>query len=189
MIFTQGSSVDTAGLQTVSYTAVKAGREYIYAYSFPAFAISLLPEDLIKGSINTWFNLKKHMAELGLGSEPVAEIRGIRLDTKAGTALVRVYVKSVPELPAEVQEAGFNPYAVVALLSALFAIIGVGITLNYVYDLTGGSTGDTPEECKGFFGSIRCAVRNVSLIATGAGLGVLLTLLVLLFLLGREKVT
>jgi hypothetical protein len=135
-VYAQGASVDTAGLNPVAPKDVQAGHEYIWEYWCPAITFSVISADTMNSFITGLLNLEKTIAQIAptVGPPPVT-ITGVEIDTANGNIWVRGVVQQVPTT-SDVQQAGVNPLAVLAVIGAVFAVIGAAVSLRYVFDVT-----------------------------------------------------
>jgi len=181
MVYTEGASTNTAGLRTVATDRLKPNKEYIFEYGAPAIAFSLLKPESMAAIIKGWLRLKGE----------IVSISGIAINTTTGHILIRAKVIPTPEI----QEAGINPLAVFALIAGLFAAIGVGISMLYIYELTSsGASGswsnptDTdPCTTPGVINYVKCLANKSKLVAFGFSVGALLMLVFILLLVGRKQ--
>lgn len=182
-VYREGSSTNTSGLRTVGTTNLKPNKEYIFEYGAPAIAFSLLSPEAIASLIKGWLRLKGE----------IVSISGITINTDNGHIQIRA--KVVPQ--SQIMEAGVNPLAVFAVIAGLFAAIGVGVSLLYVYELTsGGASGSwtnpttpglDPCQTSGVVNYVRCLANKSKLVLFGLSLGALFMLVFILLLVGRKQ--
>ncbi len=136
-VYASGSRVDTRNLGVVAPKDVQAGREYIWEYWTPAITFAVISPETLTGFVQGLLNLdnlvKKNFPDVG---RPPVEITGVTIDDTTGNIWVRGRIIAVPV--QNVEQAGVNPLTVFALIGLVFGIIGVAVSLRYVYDVTAG---------------------------------------------------
>lgn len=197
-LYHQGAAVSVVGLSTIDPSAVRDG-DYIYEYKGPAFIYSIVPTDVLVGTMKGWINLQTAIEG---GS---VTITGVQVDTDTGEVFVRAQVVKPPpvtikdasgnDIVVEVSQAGVNPLVVLQIVGGLFVLLGVGLTLLYVYD-AGVSSGvaqaggaPLPDPCTqaGFLNYIRCATKKASWVGGGIAVGVLLAMVLIILVAGRSS--
>lgn len=172
MVYSDGRSTSTAGLAEVDIKELIPGVEYVLVFEAKRISFALVPEALLKSAIRAWLENKP--------GEQTFRVSGITVDTNTGD----IRVRGTPQFQGTASQAGVNPYAVVAVIAGLFAALGIGVALISAFRL--GSAGTESCGQGGIVAGFRCAVGKSALVGTGLGLGALLTLVLILFLVGRE---
>lgn len=174
---TPGTRVDPSKLQT--------NREYIFEYKAPAIAFSLISPETMSGVIRGWLRLRNEVASTDPGAHNIVTLTGVEVDSGTGVVRIRGRVETIPEkyltgpdgkkYPlGEVQTAGVNVKAIVAVAAGLFAALGVGLTLMFVYEVAGSAEG-------GITGAIRNTLSKAGWAATGVAVGAFVVLAVVFF--------
>jgi hypothetical protein len=187
-IYRQGSDASEALGIPVNPKALVVGREYIYTYSVPSIAFALLTPAEITTMIKSWFTLKSYTDKLDMVKSDVAvTVTGVLVNTEANRVSIRVKINRAAS--AEVLESGVNPYLVLGIIGGVLAAFGLSSILMSVHDVTSGSSlTPTIDPCTqaGMTPWLACNLKKAGTLGTGVGLGSLITLVVLLFLVGRE---
>jgi hypothetical protein len=189
-IFVQGASVDTSGLNPVAPKDVQAGREYIWEYWCPAITFAVISADTMNGFVTGLLDLESTIAQIAptVGPPPVV-ITGVEIDTSTGNIWVRGIVKQTPA--SDVQQAGVNPLAVLAVIGAVFAVIGAAVSLRYVFDVTAGKQqAGALDPCAnpGVLNYIDCLAQESKWFFFGALFGVVALVVFLLVRFGPKGV-
>jgi hypothetical protein len=187
-LYATGTSVDTAGLLPVAPKDVQAGKEYIWEYWAPAITFSIISADTLNSFLQGLTNLDNYVKNLaGNPGPPPIEITGVEIDTDTGNIWVRGRVRAVPA--SDVEQAGVNPIAILALFGALFALIGAAVSLRYVYDVTSGKQqvgALDPCSNPGIFNYIDCVAQESKWFLFGALFGVVALVVFLLVKFGPK---
>jgi hypothetical protein len=189
-IYVQGASVDTTGLNVVAPKDVQAGREYIWEYWCPAITFSFIDPSTMQEFISGLLKLEETVKAVAptVGPPPVS-ITGVEIDTQTGNIWVRGIVKQVPT--SNVEQAGVNPLAVLAVIGAVFAVIGAAISLRYVFDVTSGKQQPgalDPCSNPGVLNYIDCLAQESKWFIFGALFGVVALVVWLLVRFGPKGV-
>lgn len=129
-IYTSGRDT-TPGAQT-HLRGLIPGHDYVFQYKAPGFAFMLLGSAVMSALVQGWVNLRKSLDDQN--SDEVLTVTGVSVNTGTGDIFMRGFVADT----SAVVGAGVNPYAVAAVLASLFAAIGIGVTLLYVYEVAQG---------------------------------------------------
>jgi hypothetical protein len=187
-VFTQGNSVDTTGLGVIAPKDVQAGKEYIWEYWTPAITFAVISPETLNTFITGLFNLDSLIkkAAPGVGSAPI-KVTGVTIDTASGNIWIRGQVVSVPV--SDVEQAGVNPLAIAALVGTIFAIIGVAVSLRYVYEVSGGTTGLDACSQSGPINYLTCLYAQSRIFVLGVVFGIVALVVFLLVKFGPKGVT
>lgn len=184
-VYTSGQDT-TPGDQT-SLQALEPGEDYIFQYHAPTIAFAFISPDHLTSIIEEWINLRSKLEQLQ--SDEVLTIDGVLINTDTGDIYIRGSVSGAPA----VVESGVNPWAVAAVIGAIFAAIGIGISLLYVYKVgnklvgsVSNSPGPTADPCTedGVLNYVECLANETSWLIKGAIVG---ALALLLFIVFRER--
>ena len=111
--------------------------EVIFKYKVAPVVFTMMPDALLVGTVKTWIRLKEEIT-----SERFLQITGVQVDTDTGDIFVKAFVKAIPkdtvliagkQVPIEIQQAGVNGTAVIAVVGSLFAALGISLSLIAVY--------------------------------------------------------
>jgi len=180
MIYNEGKSTATEGLTAVVPSKLQSGKEYIFDYQTPAIAYALISPGAMSALIRGWLRLKGE----------IVQITGVTINPDNGRVKIRAVV--VPQ-PQYQQAAVVNPWVIFAALAAIFAAIGVTVSLIYVYEVKKELTGETkpgsnqidPCTQSGVISYVKCLAKKSAWVAFGVALGALLILVLIISLLGK----
>jgi hypothetical protein len=127
MIFTEGKPTDI-GTQT-NIKALQHGREYVFDYQCPPGSFAFVSPAAMQALLKGWINLRKGLVLKGSGE--VFTLTGVQVNTGNNSIFVRGSVMGT-------SAGNVNPWAVASIIASLFAAVGVGISLLYVYNVASG---------------------------------------------------
>lgn len=180
-IYTSGRNI-AIGPQT-NLKGLSPGKDYIFQYKAPGFAFMLLSPEAMAALVEGWVNLRSKIDTAR--DDEILTITGVSVNTDTGDIFIRGSVAG----PSNVLQQGINPYAVAAVLAAVFAAIGIGVSLLYVYEVAGSfvpggsDNGPAIDPCtdSGVIATVKCWAKESSLLLKGAIFGALAIMLVILY--------
>lgn len=184
MIYNEGKSTATDGLRAVLPTKLVANKEYIFDYQTPAIGYAVISPSSMSALIKGWLRLKGE----------IVQITGVTINPDNGRVKIRAVVQPQPEVQ---QAAVVNPWVVFAALAAIFAAIGITVSLIYVYEVGTNIVGSQPtgsgpqiDPCteNGILPYIRCLAKKSAWTAFGIAFGALLVLALLVIVAGKGAV-
>jgi len=180
---------DTTPGPVANMKALQPGKEYVFQYKAPGFAFSLLSDSQIISLMRGWINLKALLEGDKKGT--ILTVTGVKVDSVTGEIFMRA---KISDETLEYNEAGVNPWAVAMVIGGIFAAIGIGVSLLFVYEVVseafgGGGNNPAIDPCTetGVISYVKCLSKKSAWIATGLVIGALLTLVLILLTLGRDR--
>lgn len=129
-VFVAGRDV-TPGAQT-HLRGLTLGKDYIFQYKVSPYSFAFISPVQMALFVKGWVKLRPKLDERN--SDEILSITGVSVNTGTGDIFVRGSVSG----NASNSGNGVNPYAVAAIIAAIFANIQIGVTLLYVYEVAGG---------------------------------------------------
>jgi hypothetical protein len=126
-----GGKDTTPGVQT-NIKALIPGKDYVFRYQAPPIAFAFLSPEGLQQLVSEWLNLSENTSPKNDGA--IISIDGVSINTDTGEVFIRGSVAPSPNGEA------VNPWAVASVLAALFAKIGVGVSLLSTYETADAST-------------------------------------------------
>lgn len=173
-VLTAGASTNTDGLAQVAAKDVATGKEYVYDYGAPKLAFAFIPDSLITGAIEAWLAI----------TDVSFRVTGVSVDTETGHIFIR-------GIPTAINEAGLSPAAILAIIGGFFALLGIAVSLRFVYQVgtsTGGGTTPVIDPCSqpGIMATIDCFAKKSAWVGIGIFVGLAVGAIVILVFVGKN---